>query len=504
MYLKRGIKNILFGFLSQAVSIILGVVLPRLFITSLGSETNGLIASVSQVFVYIGLFEAGVGTASLVALYGPVAAGDKYAINGILSAANCCYKKSGLWYLGAILVFAAVYPLIIPSDISKTAIAVVILLTGIPGMLSFFLQEKYCLLLRAEGKEYIITNLAILVNILTNISRIVLLKNGFDIIAVQSAYTLFNLVQIFCIQVYIKKKYGWIDIKTEPDMRAVSSKGSVLVHNISFLVFNNTDIIILSVFCDLKLVSVYTVYSLLFNVVKYALESVLKGFNFSLGQVFNTDRDKYLKMNDAFETYYMALVFALCGISFVFILPFLQLYTSGVTDINYIDRFLPYLFVSVFLLTNARAAPNMAISFAGHFRQTKWRSILESGINLCISLVLVYFIGIHGVLIGTAAALLYRTNDMIIYASRKIWGRSPWITYRRCLVNLFLLIILVIISKLIPMDTGSYVKIGLWAAVFCIAAIPVFFAVNLIFEKEVRISSAAFIKHFFFKKIRSG
>ncbi len=72
------------------------------------------------------------------------------------------------------------------------------------------------------------------------------------------------------------------------------------------------------------------------------------------------------------------------------------------------------------------------ISFAQHFRQTQWRSVLESGINLSVSICAVLLLrgrtelsGIYGVLIGTIAALLYRSNDMILYANRRILHRSP-------------------------------------------------------------------------------
>ena len=91
----------------------------------------------------------------------------------------------------------------------------------------------------------------------------------------------------------------------------------------------------------------------------------------------------------------------------------------------------------------ARRTSSQVINFAGHFQQTQWRSVLESAINLTVSIFLVSKIGIYGVLLGTIAALLYRTNDIIIYTNRKILNRSPWKTYRRWGVNMGLMIALV-------------------------------------------------------------
>ena len=75
------------------------------------------------------------------------------------------------------------------------------------------------------------------------------------------------------------------------------------------------------------------------------------------------------------------------------------------------------------------------IDVAGHFRETAPRSAAEAAINLGVSLILVGKLGIYGVLLGTLAALLYRTNDIILYASRRLLKRSSWQFYRVYLVN---------------------------------------------------------------------
>lgn len=51
-------------------------------------------------------------------------------------------------------------------------------------------------------------------------------------------------------EIYIHKNYGWIDLSVEPNEAAISQKNSVLIHQISTLVFSNTDVLVLSVFQD--------------------------------------------------------------------------------------------------------------------------------------------------------------------------------------------------------------------------------------------------------------
>lgn len=54
-------KNIITGFGGQLIAIALGLMVPRLFITSYGSDVNGLLSTITQIFTYMALLEAGIG-----------------------------------------------------------------------------------------------------------------------------------------------------------------------------------------------------------------------------------------------------------------------------------------------------------------------------------------------------------------------------------------------------------------------------------------------------------
>lgn len=91
--------NIIFSLLGQIITVVISIVVPRLFIVSFGSEVNGFINSLNQIFVYVALLEAGVGGASLQALYKPVSEDNRDEINGILSATHHFYIRTGYFYL---------------------------------------------------------------------------------------------------------------------------------------------------------------------------------------------------------------------------------------------------------------------------------------------------------------------------------------------------------------------------------------------------------------------
>lgn len=483
---KKTKYNLLFGVLSQAVSIILGVILPRLFLTSYGSEINGLLSSVTQIYAYIALVEAGIGTASLQALYRTVGANDNNGTNAVLSAIHHYYKRTGGIYLICILLFAIAYPLLISSDIPYTTVILVIVFNGLGNVVNFFFQGKYKLLLQAEGKNYITINLNTIIHVVTNFAKIYLVTAGFDVVVVQAVAFIVNLLQMIYIGLYIKKQYLWIDLHIAPDYASIAQSKNVLVHQLSGLVFNNTDTIILTFVCGLKTVSVYSMYTLLFGMISTFLNTVTDSVSFVFGQTYHTDRKRYIKILELYELYYMALVFALYTVANFFILPFLSIYTRGVTDIEYINVHLPYLFISTYLLSCGRKSSNLTINFAEHFKLTQNRSVVEAVINIVVSLICVFRLGIYGVLIGTIAALLYRTNDMILYANKRILHRSPWKTYRRWLVNLALFVALTILSKPIfsRIELNTYPKIILSAAITCVIVIPLFFVVSSLFDRE--------------------
>ena len=142
-----------------------------------------------------------------------------------------------------------------------------------------------------------------------------------------------------------------------------------------------------------------------------------------------------------------------------------------------------WLFGIYYLLHNGRASSGHVINFAKHFEKTKWRSILESAINLSASLILTYKFGIYGVILGTIIALFYRTNDMIIYASR-ILEKSPLMTYRRWCRNLIIFVLVVVIESRIQFNLDSYFKMMIYGIILSVTIIPLFIGVNSLCELE--------------------
>lgn len=483
---RRSALNLISAVLGQALGIAIGFLLPWLFITSFGSEINGLISSANQILVYLALFEAGVGAVSLQALYGPIARGEQGAISSILSATREHYDRASLLILAGLTAVAALYPLVVTVALPHLKVSLIIFLVGLPMVVSFRVQAKLVVLLKADGKNYVVTNLTTLITLLTGTAKVLMIARGYDVLAVILVQCLIQLAQAIVIDRYTRKHYPWLDLAAEPDYPAISQKNYMLVHQVSALVFQNTDIIILTVVAGLKVVSVYAIYKMVMSQMGNLLYMLQSSVDFVLGQTFHTDRKLYIRRIDQFEPWFSGLAFSLYAVLFHLLFAFVSLYTKGVEDIQYADQWLVALFVLIELLTVARMVMLQTINYAGHFKETMGRSIFETVINLTVSLALVGWLGIYGVLIGTAVALLYRTNDIIIYANRVLLDRSPRRSFLVHLLNALVFVAVQLLFRAVFGPVDSWIKL-IWTGVLvALIAMPAFFFAQTLAWPETR------------------
>lgn len=500
---KKGILNIITNLLSVIINVILGLCIPRLVMISYGSETNGLVNSINQFVAYLSLFEAGIATTALQELYKPVSEDNRDDINSILSTLNKNYKTIGIIYFIALVVLSAVYPFIVIKDGSPfnyLQVFLCVLFSGLGNVILFLLQGKYRILLEAEGKTYICNNLQSIIQILVSLSKIVLILLGFDVTSVIICTFVVNLIQAAYILIYIKKKYKWINLNHFSSQYKLEKKKFVFVHQIAWLIFQNIDVLLLTIFCDLNVVSIYAMFKLVLSSLEKLLNIPFDSFSFAFGQLFNSDRETYEKAFDTFEVYYEALCFSLLTVCLFLYCPFIKLYTKG-ADINYVYPILPFLFVGSEILIFMRKPMLNTINYAGHFKETLPQTIAETIVNFGVSIIccIVFNMfnpeigGICGVLAGTIVALLYRAIDIICYSNKKILNRKPWKNLSFYLINTVLLFGLNIFSLLLP-EISSYLMFALIGVISTFVSIIVFALINSLFFKNERKIAISFLK----------
>lgn len=479
-------KNMIMSVISRIVTLITGLIIQKEILLAFGSVINGLTSSISQVMSYLILLEAGLGTASIQALYSPLADDDWGKVSGILSATKVQYKKIAGVFLLLLLGASAILPFSVGGEVEYGVAAILTLVTGGSYVLSYIVGGKYKAILNSDRKLYVLYALEIASVLASCVFRVIALQFGAGIVIVQ----LINLAAIAIKNIgyvlYVKRKYPKIDHAAEPDIQSTSKRKSVFVHNIAGVVVNHTDIMILTIFASMSTVSVYSVYNLVYSqfitLFQTAFGNALQG---SLGRIYNKDRQSFERYFSLYETLFTILLFIICTITIIMILPFIRIYTSGVTDANYIDFWLPVLFTIILLMNLVRTPTGTVIIVAGAFKETQRDAIIEAVINLVASLALFFFtdLGMHGLLIGTIISYMYRSVTSIVYSYRHLIKSGVGKLLRTLTVNFAVSFILYyILAVLVPINATSWGGWILSACAVSLISLVAFGVANIVFN----------------------
>ena len=109
-------KNMVSYAILQIVNLLVGLLLPRLFLEIYGSEVNGVISTINSFTSYFAYLEAGLGVTLIHSLFKPLSSNDDKSINNILSYAKKQYKKISLIYFVMVLVLSIFFPFIRSVD----------------------------------------------------------------------------------------------------------------------------------------------------------------------------------------------------------------------------------------------------------------------------------------------------------------------------------------------------------------------------------------------------
>lgn len=490
---KQALKNMLSNIILQVLVAVSGIIIPRFFIKVYGSDINGMVSSITQFITYIGIVEAGIGTASTVALYGPLAKDDKEGINHILSAVKKFYRKSGWLFVALTVILIGVYPIFVRDQVSSSLVRWMIIILASSNAIDFFFLGKYRVLLTADQKNYIITGAQSIGTVLNMVVTIILIQNNVNVLIVKLVATLVYILRFVIVYIYVKKRYKYIDFSVESDDDALEQRWDALTHQIVGLIVCNTDIVLLTICMgkgSLLEISVYTVYNLVIASGTALMSSFSNGLASGFGEVISKNETDTLKRSfKNYEyLYYMVLFWCFTTLGTVFG-AFIKIYTADIHDVQYFRVSLLVLFTATFFLQNVRIPGLTIICAAGHFRQTKIRAILEAVINIGVSLALVWQFGIVGVLIGTCCSYAYRSTDIILYNNKYLVKGSLKTTILRLLRNGFTSALIFAIGfAFLQMNDDSWIMFFINTIIVAAVSGLILVIVNFIFEpKEFKV-----------------
>lgn len=481
------VRNFLIGFLSHAFILIFGFVVPRIVLTNYGSDTNGLINTVSQVFMYMALLEAGISQATTNSLYKPIKDNDQNEVSIVASTAKKQYRKTTIIYGISVLVMAFVMPLLIKTSNNYWIVFAVILFEGLTNVISFYFINTWYCILNAYGKSYINNVFNVSARLACYAVKIILSLLRVNIAIIQIGYFAISLIKLLIYYIYFKKKYSWIDLKVDVGKAKLPYKNQYIITEISSVIFQSTDMIVLSIFVSTTLSSVYSIYNLVFVSLSTLLNGVFVSLVYLLNQTYISDLEKYKKIHNLFNMFFVGTMTVLMCVTYFLITPFVKMYTQGVNDVEYINRWYPLLFCLITLLSWCRYPQTNLAGISGNARKMAICSIVEAVLNLSLSILLVNFLGIIGVLIATLVSLPIKVVYLNYLSEKKIMKRSPLKTIVIFGVNFGIFFLTVLIAELFPFFTITnyldFIGYGLILTLYYFIGV---FAINFIIDKDLK------------------
>lgn len=487
---KRLMLNTLSSLVLQIVTIVCGFILPKMILSTFGSEVNGLINSISQFLQIFTFMDIGVGAVFQSSLYKPLAENNIDEISGIYSSGQKFFNMLAKMLSIYIFILIILYPLIINRDFNFLYSSLLILVISVSYFAQYYFGITNSLLLSADQRGYIQFNIQIVTLILNTICCYVLIKTGASIHVVKLATSIIYLLRPYILKIYVEKHYT-INKKIKYNSEPIKQKWEGLGQHVASVVLDSTDTIVLTIFSSLSNVSIYSVYYLVISGLKQLFNISTNGIQSLIGDLYA--RDEKLKLRNVFEyTEWIihsttVIIFGCCSI---LLLQFIMLYTNGVNDANYYQPIFAYILVLAYATYCIRLPYHIAIKAAVHYKQTKNCYWIAALLNVLLSILFVKKFGLVGVAIGTLMAMVYQTIWMAIYLSRNIIF-SPLNNFLlQVFVDLIVIFLSFLISKIVvtPIDTYK-----MWI----INGVVVFF---------IRITISYIINYFFYrdrmKKIR--
>ena len=455
---KRLSMNTVVGLFSQLVTLVCGFVVPKLILNHYGTEINGLVSSIAHFLSFISLAECGMGVVVQSSLYKPLADNDHKQVSRVIVSAERFFAKIGFALVGYILVLMVIYPRLVSSSFDSWYTATLIVSISISTFVQYFICMSYRLLLTADQRGYIPLSFNILTQIINTILCVILATNGSSIQFLKLCTSCVMLLQPLLLTIYVRKHYK-LDKKIQITEEPIKQKWNGIAQHIAYVVLENTPTVVLTFLSTLANVSVYNVYYLVVSGIKGVITSAVSGMQSLLGNMYAKNEKKTLDLTFSYYEWAIHVVvvflYTCCAI---LIVPFVRVYTNGITDANYTAPLFGILISLAQMIFCLRLPYNSMVFAAGHYKQTQNSALIEAALNIFVSVVCVLKFGLVGVAIGTLVAMTYRTIYLVLYLRNHIMLRSVRHFVKHLIIDIIVIGISFVITSNLEMITTSYVS----------------------------------------------
>lgn len=427
---KSSFKNMITAVSSNVLTIIVGLVAQAVFIKILGSEYLGLNGLFSNVISMLGIVELGMGSAIIYNMYKPIAEENHEKIKSLMQF----YKKS---YRIITLIISIIGIMIIPFikyivDIESVTVDINVYLVYILFLLeticSYILSYKRSMLY-ADQKEYITNIIHMGYTILVNTMQLTFLYFTHDYYLYLIIKVMMRLVENIVISSYVNRRYSYLldnnvtklDSKTEKDI--FQKIKALFFHKIGTFIVSGTDNIIISKYLGLVTVGLYSNYYMIINAVQTVINHIIQATRASVGNLLVTESktkqfDIFNKIR--FVNFWISCFSSIC--IFVIMDSFITIWIGYKFVLP--TKVLLVLVINFFIVSS-RSTYGAFKEAAGIFYEDRFVPIIESILNIVLSIIFVKKFGLMGVFMGTiASGLVLWCYSYPKYVYNKLFGRK--------------------------------------------------------------------------------
>ena len=406
---KQSIKNAGFSMGSQILQQILRILVRIVFIRKIGQEYLGLNSVFTELLTALQLVELGIGPAMAYSLYKPLAENNTEKVKSLMNLFKKAYRIIGTIILLGGIAFTPFYGFFINEIPDIPNLNLIYIMFVFDTAISYF-YSYYRILLVSDQKKYLDTTIQ--TSVITVIS---LVQMG--VIAVTKNYELYLAIQVigtiatnFIASKVALKQYPYLkekEVKKIDDLTYGEIKKNVFAmvfHKVGSIVRDATDNLFISKYIGLAISGVYSNYSMITKALTTMITQVFGAVLSSVGNLHITADDKAQKEVFYNINYINFWIASFCACCFgILAEPFILI----IADESYVlDIFIVILVTVRFYLDIMRKTPWMFCEAAGIYWNGRSKPLLEAGVNLIVSFVLVKMIGMPGIFIGTVVTII--------------------------------------------------------------------------------------------------
>lgn len=396
----------------QLISVAVNFVVRTVFIKTLGKDYLGIDGLFANILQMLSLAEFGVGSAIIFKLYEPIAQGNHQRITQLMNFYKTMYRIIGCIVLAIGLLLIPFLPLLINGydDLANLGINAILVFTLylMQTVSSYWFFAYKNAIISANQKEYIITFVGYLFTVCSAIVRIVTLLfiGRFEVYVTIAIVAVIG--QNFVCARIAQKMYPYISDSVEEKVgkeefkSTIKDCGALFLYKLNTVVLKATDNIVISACIGLGAVASYSNYYILYTTINTFIYKIFNAVAHSLGNLHTTKDTK--REYSVFESVMLicAVLGGTMGVCIAAVSD--ELIQAWIGDEWMIaSPFAILMGVEMFSMPY-KSALSKYRSTMGLFQQAKFRPVAGMIINLMLSIILVQFWGICGVLLGTIVA----------------------------------------------------------------------------------------------------